>query len=388
MNLGLRPARTTLTMLGTVLGVGSFVVVLGLTSTGAGQIDSAFSMQTATQVVLSDAGGDLSGEGTTDNLPEDAETRVERLNGVEAAGVTWPVGGGATVVSTSLRPDAHSAQIAVAAASPGYLRAAEFSMEAGSGINGFQRTHALPIAVVGTAVADQLGIGPLTATTPALFIDGQAFTVIGIVRAAARDPLAASTVYIPDTTARALFGAPLTYATASMLIRTRIGAADLVAAQVAVALRPDAPELIAVVAPPQPTALRGAVFDSLSGLFLILAAVTLLIGAVSIANTTLVSVMERTAEIGLRRALGARPRHIAAQFLAESAMIGTVGGVVGTALAIAAVLAVALARQWTAVLDPVATFAAPLAGTLAGIAAGVYPALLASRIEPLDALRR
>jgi putative ABC transport system permease protein len=120
----------------------------------------------------------------------------------------------------------------------------------------------------------------------------------------------------------------------------------------------------------------------------VLAAICLVVGAVGIANTTLVAVLERTGEIGLRRALGARPRHITAQFLTESTALGALGGLIGTSVGVAVVVATALARHWTAVLEPYAVLPAPLIGALVGFAAGLYPALRAARIEPLDALRR
>nr|BFE72346.1 hypothetical protein GCM10020092_056470 [Actinoplanes digitatis] len=119
-----------------------------------------------------------------------------------------------------------------------------------------------------------------------------------------------------------------------------------------------------------------------------LAAITLTVGAVGIANTTLVAVLERTAEIGLRRALGARPRHIALQFLTESTAIGTLGGLLGTSLGVAVVVLSALLHQWTAILQPWAVVAAPLVGALVGLVAGVYPALRAAWVEPVEALRR
>ena len=115
---------------------------------------------------------------------------------------------------------------------------------------------------------------------------------------------------------------------------------------------------------------------------------SLLIGAVGIANTTLVAVMERVGEIGLRRALGARPMHVAIQFLTESGTLGTLGGLIGSSLGIIVTISVALAHHWTAVLNPATTLTAPLVGTITGLLAGAYPAMRAARIEPLEALRR
>jgi putative ABC transport system permease protein len=127
---------------------------------------------------------------------------------------------------------------------------------------------------------------------------------------------------------------------------------------------------------------------SLSSLFLTLAAIALLVGAIGIANITLVAVLERTGEIGLRRALGARPVHIAAQFLGESTALGLGGGLVGASLGVLTTLAVTIYRSWTAILDPRIVLAAPAAGAVIGLLAGLYPALRASAIEPAEALRR
>jgi putative ABC transport system permease protein len=111
-------------------------------------------------------------------------------------------------------------------------------------------------------------------------------------------------------------------------------------------------------------------------------------GAFAIANTTLIGVLERTGEIGLRRALGGRRRHIASQFLAESTGLGLLGGLIGTSVGVLVVIVVALVRQWSAILEPWAVLPAPLVGAAVGLLAGLYPALRAAWIEPLEALRR
>jgi putative ABC transport system permease protein len=97
--------------------------------------------------------------------------------------------------------------------------------------------------------------------------------------------------------------------------------------------------------------------------------------------------MERVGEIGLRRALGATKRDIARQFIVESAVIGLLGGLIGSALGVLAVVVVSLLQGWTPILDPFVAVGAALLGIVVGLAAGAYPAVRASNIEPITALR-
>src|SRR5690606_13760738 len=109
--------------------------------------------------------------------------------------------------------------------------------------------------------------------------------------------------------------------------------------------------------------------------------------AIGIANVTLVSVLERVGEIGLRRALGAARRHIAAQFLVESTAMGLVGGIIGASLGVLVVVAISASRTWTPILDPWIPLAAPFVGAATGMLAGLYPSLRAAALEPVEALR-
>ncbi|MEU8544276.1 ABC transporter permease [Streptomyces sp. NPDC048717] len=380
-----RPARSALTTIGTVLGVGAFVAVLGITATASSQIDSRFNSLLATEVTVEDVSRVKTGL-PTPAFPSNSPQRAEALHGVQHAGVYWsvkvpdqesvrsaPVHGGDT------------GRIPVVAASPGMLRAIAPSVAEGRVFDEWHDSSNRKVAVVGSSVADRLGIATLE-TRPALFIGDQAFTVIGIIDDVKRQPDMLLSVVIPQGTALKIWGSPR--GNARMLVATDLGAARQVAAEVPFALDPAHPEYFEAVPPPDPRSLRSGVTNDLDELFLLLAGICLVIGAVGIANTTLVSVMERVGEIGLRRALGAKPRHITGQFLCESSILGVLGGLLGSALGVLSVVGVALYRDWTPVVHPLTVIAAPGIGLATGLLAGLYPAWRASRVQPVEALRR
>ncbi|TYB45696.1 ABC transporter permease [Actinomadura chibensis] len=389
-----RPGRTGLTVLGTILGIAAFVAVLGLTATASGQISKRFTALAATEVLVEDspADPDVAGPG----FPADTEQRLTRLNGVVNAGVYFrapipSIGDGASLVAA--RPPSltrgEGEPLNVMAVSPGYLKAAHATVGSGRLFDAFHQRTRQRVAVLGKGAAAKLGITRLD-TQPAIFVGDTALTVIGIVDGVDRQPEALLSVLIPSSTVIDLWGPPSgrNDEHPKVLIETRLGAAQLIAKQAALAIRPDQPDRFKVTAPPDPEHLKDQVKTDLSGLFLALASICLIVGAVGIANTTLVAVMERTGEIGLRRSLGAHRRHIAAQFLTESATLGLLGGLVGTSLGVATVLAIAIVQEWTPVLASVTVLPAPLIGALTGLVAGLYPAWRASRIEPVEALRR
>lgn len=393
-----RPGRAALTMLGTVLGVGAFVAVLGLTATGAGQISRQFTVLEDTTVTVQDNGPANNTAPPDTNpaigFPADADQVAEHIRGVTAAGVWWPVSlPQGTSVTGSLALSANTSQtITLLAASPGAGQAMGLSMVAGSPLTAYENDTRQHVAVLDTTTAAQLGISPARlASHPAVFVGGIAYTVVGVYRSAQRVVTSESAMLIPENTALADYGNPQpgigNQAEAQMVIATRIGAARAVARQIAAAELPTDPHRLVVTSPPSPQTLQSQVSGDLAGLFLILALISLLIGAVGIANTTLVAVLERTEEIGLRRAVGARPRHIAAQFLAESTALGTLGGLIGTCIGVGTVVIFAAVKDWTAVLNPVYTLPAPLIGSVVGLLAGAYPALRAARTSPLAALR-
>jgi len=375
-----RPGRMLLTVLGTTIGLAALVATLGLSQTASQQIIGRFDELAATEITVSSL---PASEGRPSNaLPWDSGRRLERLNGVVAAGTLSAVDVGGQLVRGS--PIERSAyKLPIEAASPSLFTAVRARVSAGRLLDGGHSRRGDRVAVLGPNAAEQLGVGRLDGLR-SISIGDDVFLVVGVLGGVERKHDLLSSVIIPEGTARALYRLP---APESVVMETRVGAAGMLARQVPLALRPDAPRGLKVASPEQPQKIRAGIQSDLNLLFLMLGGVSLLVGAIGIANVTLVSVMERTGEIGLRRAMGATRRHIATQFLLESATMGAVGGVLGASAGLLVVVGVAFYQTWTPVIGPFIPLLAPVVGALTGLLAGLYPALRAAGLEPVEALR-
>jgi hypothetical protein len=375
-----RPGRLTLTLLGEALGLAALVATVSLAATANAQVSASFDRASARQVTVQPSESRAE-QGAT--LPRDAVRGVERLPDVVAAGSLTRLDVRDATRSTTVT-DAHGLPapvLPVFATSVGLLSAVGAAVDGRALDRGYD-ARADPVALLGADAARRLRIKNL-ADAPAVFIGDTALTVIGIIRHVTTHGELLGGVVVPQRTAAHLFG---WRGAGSLVVDVRPETADVVARQAPLAIAPGDPTSIVGVAPPTDIALRSRVQGDVSALLLLLGVVTLLAGAVGIANIMLLSVMERVGEIGLRRCLGATRADLMVQFLVESATIGLLGGIVGTSAGIATGMTVALVHDWTPVLDP-RLLLAPLLGLVIGVLAGAFPAWRAGSLEPAEALR-
>jgi putative ABC transport system permease protein len=373
-----------LTGLGTTLGVGALVGTLGITSTASAQISKRFDALKATEVVIRDTGsGVIPGHA----FPVDTEQRLVRLNGVRAAGIMWTVTADAAVSITPPWVGRDELRMPLVAMSQGGLEATRPTLGYGRALSQIDDQRAERVAVLGVGAATRLGIAIPIETGSVVFIEGRPFTILGVITDVGRRSSLLFSILIPPRTATDVWG-DLGTDTLEALIETELGAAKLIGRQAPFALRPADPDRLITLVPPEPSLLGDAIESYVTTLFLLLGALSMAIGAISMGNTTFVSVIERETEIGLRRALGATRANVSMQFLIESSIVGAVGGIVGTCVGVIVVVLISASNQWTPVMDPRTIFIGISLGTGIGMVSGLYPALKAARVEPVQALRR
>jgi putative ABC transport system permease protein len=377
VGLRTRKLRAALSALGITIGIASLVAVLGLSESSKSDLLAQLD-RLGTNLLTVQSGAGF-GQGTGE-LPAEAAAMIDRIGPVEATSTVSAVN--ASVYRTDYVPAGQTGGITVQAADLNLLETLGGSVAAGRFID--EAVDRYPVAVLGSVAAERLGVDDL-AKAPQVWLGGQWFSVVGILTEFELSPdLDRAAIVGPDTAATWLDhdNVPTT-----VHIRTDPAAVEAVMDVLPATANPQNPEEVEVARPSDALEAREAADDAFTALFLGLGGVALLVGGVGIANVMVISVLERRAEIGLRRALGATKRHIAAQFLGEALLLAGVGGVGGVLLGAIVTSGYANLRGWDVLIPGAALGGGIAAALLIGAVAGLYPAVRASRMSPTEALR-
>ncbi|MFI9574039.1 ABC transporter permease [Microbispora rosea] len=369
-----RPARVVLSALGIAIGIATMIAVLGISSSSREQLLRQLD-RLGTNLLTVAPGQTVFGEEA--KLPVEALGMVRRIGPVRMASATGTVD--TTIRRTDRIPKAVTGGIAVQAATADLLTTLEGRVVKGAWLNAATETR--PAVVLGAKAAERLGI---TRTGVQVWMGERWFTVVGVLGAV---PLA------PEIERSALVGFPAAEKylgfdghPTTVYERSAEEAVEAVRAVLPRTVNPENPEEVTVSRPSDALAARAAAASAFTNLLLGLGAVALLVGGVGVANTMVISVLERRKEIGLRRSLGATRGQVRLQFLAESLLLSALGGIAGAALGGLATAGYALSRGWPPVVPPWA-FAGAVGATLViGTLAGLYPAMRAARLSPTVAL--
>ena len=377
LGLASRPARAVLSAVGVALGIATMVAVLGISDSSRAQLVAEIDAL-GTNLLTVTPGQSLSGQNAT--LSASAPAMVSRIGPVIAASAIGDVN--ASVYRNDRISAANTNAITVYAAQTNLLATLQGRLADGTFLNA--ATARYPAVILGTDAASALGINRADGSV-LVWLGSHWFSVAGILD---RLPLA------PELDRSALIGYPAAErllhsrgSPAEIYVRTNPASVAAVQAVLAATADPAAPQDVAVASPVDALTARADATAAFQGLFLGLGAVALLVGGIGIANVMVISVLERRGEIGLRRALGARRAHIAAQFVTEAALLAASGGAAGAVLGGFTTTVYAAERHWNAVVPLTVLLAAVALALAIGVLAGLYPALRAARLAPAEALR-
>jgi putative ABC transport system permease protein len=372
-----RPFRVVLSALGIAIGIAAMVAVVGISTSSRARLNRQLDAL-GTNLLTAGPGSTLFGAQA--ELPPEAVGMVGRLAPVTSVSAVGLVGN-ARVYRNDKIPAVQSQGIGTYAALINLPATAGATLASGTGLN--DATAQYPAVVLGAATAEHLGI-----TEPGpdrqVWLGSRWFTVVGILNPV---PLA------PELDLGALIGWPAAQRyerfdgrATTIYTRAEPNQVSAVFDLLARTANPAAPNEVNVSRPSDALAARAAVDVTFTSLLLGLGAVALLVGGIGVANTMVISVLERRAEIGLRRSLGATRGHIRIQFLAEALLLSMFGGAGGTLLGSAVTAGYARTQGWPTVVPAWIVGGALAVTMLIGAIAGLYPAIRAARLAPTEAL--
>ena len=372
-----RRIRASLSALGIAIGVAAIVAVLGLSaSSQAGLLAEIDKL--GTNLLTVQSGQTISGQAA--ELPLEAPGMIARIGPVQQVQETGAVN--ANVYKNPLIPSLNTSGLSVEAASLDLPRAVGTSISQGAYLNA--ATSQQPVVVLGAQAARLLGIDHLYARER-IWVGGMWFYLTGVLRPAILAPEIDGSVLIGIPAARKYLG--FDGHPSTIYVRTDTSQTAAVQSVLAATANPESPNEVNVSQPSDALTARADAQGALNSLFLGLGAVSLLVGAVGVANIMLIGVLERRSEIGLRRSLGATRGQIRTQFLSEAILLSLLGGVVGVIAGATATVVYASTKHWSAVVPASAWVGGLVAAVFIGAIAGLLPAIRAAQLSPTEALR-
>jgi len=378
IGLRIRRMRAVLSALGIAVGIATMVAVTAIPESSSRALMNELAALGPNLLQVTPAADREEEE--RPSLPATSIAMVARIGPVTTVSAVANLN--AVARRSDLTDPRDGSGLTVLASRPDLLTVLEGRMLSGRFLDGGR----FPTVVLGSVAAARLGIpaAPENGPPRQINVADSWFSVVGVLAPTPLSPEIDRSVLVSWEAARRVLrfdGNPTV-----LYLRAREPAIESVRAVLPATVNPEQPSKVRVTLPSDALAAKRATERTFSVLFVGLALVALLVGGIGVANTMVISVLERRSEIGLRRALGASRGQIRTQFLTESVVLSVLGGLTGLVIGAAGAAGYAAHQHWPVVI-PAGTVAAALGGAvLVGVIAGVYPSIRAARLTPTAAL--
>jgi putative ABC transport system permease protein len=390
--LGTSRMRAALTMLGIIIGVGSVVALVAVGQGASSGITNRIE-SLGTNLLTVNAGASVSSltrgaAGSATTLTLDDATAIAALSSVAAV---------APQISSSAFVEAGTSNTTttVIGTTQDYPTVRAYTVWQGRFLTDTSVEGALRVAVLGATTAEDLGLDASSIGT-AINISGIPFQVVGILQAKGGTGMdnPDDEILVPVTTMKRYFTGSSSSGVRSIGVSVAT-AAEMTSVKAAITatledrhnIASTASDDFTVADQTQLLSTATSVYGLLTVLLAGVASISLIVGGIGIMNIMLVSVRERTREIGIRKAIGARNQDILLQFLIEALVLSLLGGLIGIALGLVASAVIAALAGWDFAFNPLTLVAAAGFSLVVGVVFGVWPARQAARLDPILALR-
>jgi putative ABC transport system permease protein len=388
--------RSFLTALGIVIGVSAVIAMVAIGEGAKKRVEETFSAMGSNMLIVMSgstrSGGAFGGFGSLPTLTWDDLSAIQsEVSSVRAAAA-------ALTASSTIASDELNWTTSIVGTAPEYFVARSWDVASGDGISASDVETGNKVVVLGQTVVQQLFGRSADPIGQMVRIGNVPFSVIGVMASKGQSGMGRDyddTAFIPQSTFQSKIRGGLPKFIDGTIFVSAFSPDDAVRAerQITALLRerhhigPDQDDDFSLRSLSEMASAQQEGTKTLTTLLASIAAVSLLVGGIGIMNIMLVSVTERTREIGLRMAVGAKPRNILEQFLVESLVLALAGGLFGVSLGLVAAQYLASKFDWPLLIRPDIIFIAVGFSAAVGVVFGLYPARKASLLDPIDALR-
>ena len=377
-----RKVRTLLIMLGPILGVAAIVAAIGINESSKGYLKAKL-QELGTDLIVANAQDAIGGFGQNPRIPAEAVGRVSRLPDVTSVTGTLQIANIVTLPFEAAYDYYRAFPVPVIATGLNLPETMEVPLISGRFLNDFDVASEARVAVIGRDLADEYGYLPGEART--ISLNGIGYGVVGVLDWVLLEPSMDSAVFITFPTAERDWDTDGQDPT-RLYIRAPSNT-RWVAEEVPTVVSLGGPDGARTSIPTDLLDAQSQVDESLNNLTKMMGGLALIVGGVGIANVMSISVIQRSSEIGIRRALGHSRSTIAGQFLFEALTVGVLGGILGAAVGAGVVWLTSEARGYVMVLSVPGLALWTLVSVGVAVVAGLYPSTKAARLEPLETLR-